>query len=70
LESTLLALTEVVGRGDQSAADASTISALEHPADDHKLTRVGEALDELAKIDAPLSDLRFFAASNLPKLPP
>ena len=41
----------------------STSSALEHPADDHKLTRIGEALDELAKIDASLTeivDLKFF----------
>jgi RNA polymerase sigma factor (TIGR02999 family) len=38
-------------------------SALEHPADDHELTRIGEALDELAKIDASLTeivDLKFF----------
>jgi RNA polymerase sigma factor (TIGR02999 family) len=38
-------------------------SALEHPADVHELTRIGEALDELAKIDASLTeivDLKFF----------
>ena len=41
----------------------STSAALEHPADDHELTRIGEALDELAKIDASLTeivDLKFF----------
>lgn len=41
----------------------STESALEQPADDRELTRIGEALDELAKIDAPLAeivDLKFF----------
>jgi RNA polymerase sigma factor (TIGR02999 family) len=38
-------------------------AALDHPADDRELTRIGEALDELAKIDAPLAeivDLKFF----------
>jgi DNA-directed RNA polymerase specialized sigma24 family protein len=38
-------------------------SALEHPADSHELTRIGEALDELAIIDASLTevvDLKFF----------
>jgi RNA polymerase sigma factor (TIGR02999 family) len=39
-------------------------SALEHPAaDDRELTRIGEALDELARIDAPLAeivDMKFF----------
>ncbi len=37
--------------------------ALEQPADGHELTRIGEALDELAKIDASLTeivDLKFF----------
>jgi RNA polymerase sigma factor (TIGR02999 family) len=41
----------------------STGSALEHPADDRKLTRIGEALDELTKIDASLAeivDMKFF----------
>lgn len=41
----------------------STGSALEQPADDHELMRIGEALDELAKIDAPLAeivDMKFF----------
>jgi len=41
----------------------STGSALEHPADDHELTVIGEALDELGKIDASLTeivDLKFF----------
>lgn len=41
----------------------STGSALEQPADDRELTRIGEALDELAKIDASLSevvDMKFF----------
>jgi RNA polymerase sigma factor (TIGR02999 family) len=41
----------------------STGSALEQPADDRELMRIGEALDELAKIDAPLAeivDMKFF----------
>ncbi len=41
----------------------STGSALEQPADDRELTRIGEALDELAEIDAALSeivDMKFF----------
>jgi RNA polymerase sigma factor (TIGR02999 family) len=41
----------------------STSAALEHPADDRELTCIGEALDELAKIDAPLAeivDMKFF----------
>lgn len=41
----------------------STTSALEQPADDRELLRIGEALDELAKVDAPLAeivDLKFF----------
>jgi RNA polymerase sigma factor (TIGR02999 family) len=41
----------------------STGVALEHPADDRELTRISEALDELAKIDASLSeivDMKFF----------
>lgn len=41
----------------------STGSALEQPADDRELVRIGEALDELAKIDAPLAeivDMKFF----------
>lgn len=41
----------------------STGSALEQPADDGELVRIGEALDELAKIDAPLAevvDMKFF----------
>jgi RNA polymerase sigma factor (TIGR02999 family) len=41
----------------------STSAALERPADDCELTRIGEALDELAKIDAPLAeivDMKFF----------
>jgi RNA polymerase sigma factor (TIGR02999 family) len=38
-------------------------SALEQPADDRELTRIGEALDELAKIDPSLAeivDMKFF----------
>lgn len=41
----------------------STGSALEQPADDRELMRIGEALDELAKVDAPLAeivDMKFF----------
>jgi RNA polymerase sigma factor (TIGR02999 family) len=41
----------------------STGAALELAADDHELTRIGEALDELGKIDAPLAeivDMKFF----------
>jgi RNA polymerase sigma factor (TIGR02999 family) len=41
----------------------STGSAMEPPADDRELMRIGEALDELAKIDAPLAeivDMKFF----------
>jgi RNA polymerase sigma factor (TIGR02999 family) len=41
----------------------SIASALEQPADDRELMRIGEALDELAKIDAPLAeivDMKFF----------
>lgn len=41
----------------------STDSALEQSADDRELTRIGEALDELAKFDAPLAeivDMKFF----------
>lgn len=41
----------------------STSAALEHSADDRELTRIGEALDELAKIDASLAeivDMKFF----------
>ncbi len=41
----------------------STGSALEQPADDHELMRIGEALDELAKVDASLAeivDMKFF----------
>jgi RNA polymerase sigma factor (TIGR02999 family) len=41
----------------------STSAALEHPADDRELTCIGEALDELAKIDASLAeivDMKFF----------
>jgi RNA polymerase sigma factor (TIGR02999 family) len=41
----------------------STGAALEHPADDYELTCIGEALDELSKIDAPLAeivDMKFF----------
>lgn len=41
----------------------STDSALEQTADDRELTRIGEALDELAKFDAPLAeivDMKFF----------
>jgi RNA polymerase sigma factor (TIGR02999 family) len=41
----------------------STNSALEHPADDHKLAHIGDALDELAKIEPSLTeivDLKFF----------
>ena len=38
-------------------------AAFDHPADDRELTRIGEALDELAKIDASLAeivDMKFF----------
>ncbi len=38
-------------------------AAQEHPADDRELTRISEALDELAKTDPPLAeivDLKFF----------
>ncbi len=41
----------------------STTSALEQPADERELVRIGEALDELAKVDAPLAeivDMKFF----------
>jgi RNA polymerase sigma factor (TIGR02999 family) len=41
----------------------STGAALEHPADDRELTRIGEVLDELANVDAPLAeivDMKFF----------
>jgi RNA polymerase sigma factor (TIGR02999 family) len=41
----------------------TTGSALEQPADDRELMRIAEALDELAKIDAPLAeivDMKFF----------
>jgi RNA polymerase sigma factor (TIGR02999 family) len=41
----------------------STGSALEHPADDRELTRIGEALDELARTDPSLAeivDMKFF----------
>jgi RNA polymerase sigma factor (TIGR02999 family) len=41
----------------------STGAALEHASDEHELTRIGEALDELAKIDASLAeivDMKFF----------
>lgn len=41
----------------------STGAALEHPADDRDLTCIGEALDELAQIDASLAeivDMKFF----------
>lgn len=41
----------------------STGSALEQPADDRELMRIGETLDELAKVDAPLAeivDMKFF----------
>lgn len=41
----------------------STGSSVEQPADDRELMRIGEALDELAKIDAPLAevvDMKFF----------
>jgi RNA polymerase sigma factor (TIGR02999 family) len=41
----------------------STGAALEQAADGHELTRIGEALDELTKIDASLAeivDLKFF----------
>lgn len=38
-------------------------SALDHPADDRELTRIGEALDELARTDPSLAeivDMKFF----------
>ena len=41
----------------------STTAALEHPADEHELTRIGEALEELAKVDdslAEIVDMKFF----------
>ncbi len=41
----------------------STGSALDHPADDRELTRIGEALDELARTDRTLAeivDMKFF----------
>ena len=41
----------------------STGSAVEQPVDDGELTQIGEALDELAKIDPPLAeivDMKFF----------
>lgn len=41
----------------------STGAALEQAADDRELKRIGEAFDELAKIDAPLAevvDMKFF----------
>jgi RNA polymerase sigma factor (TIGR02999 family) len=41
----------------------STTSALDHPADEHQLTRIGEALDELARTDPSLAeivDMKFF----------
>jgi RNA polymerase sigma factor (TIGR02999 family) len=41
----------------------STVPALEPVADDRELTNIGEALDELTKIDAPLAeivDMKFF----------
>jgi RNA polymerase sigma factor (TIGR02999 family) len=41
----------------------STAAALEPVVDDHELTSIGEALDELTKVDAPLAeivDMKFF----------
>jgi RNA polymerase sigma factor (TIGR02999 family) len=49
----------------------STSSALEQPANDHQLTRIGEALDELAKIDVSLTeivDLKFFCGCKFAEI--
>lgn len=49
----------------------STTSALEQPADDRELMRIGEALNELAKIDAPLAeivDMKFFCGFTFPEI--
>lgn len=49
-------------RGGQFHITSTTV-ALEQPADDRELTRISEALDELAKIDSSLAemvDLKFF----------
>jgi RNA polymerase sigma factor (TIGR02999 family) len=49
----------------------STNSALEQPADERELMRIGETLDELAKIDAPLAeivDMKFFCGFTFPEI--
>jgi RNA polymerase sigma factor (TIGR02999 family) len=46
-------------------------AALEHPADDRELTRIGEALDGLARIDPPLAeivDMKFFCGFTLAEI--
>ncbi len=49
----------------------SASGTFEHPADSQELTRIGEALDELAKVDPSLTeivDLKFFCGFNFAEI--
>jgi RNA polymerase sigma factor (TIGR02999 family) len=62
---------QAIKRGGQFEITSLNNTAVESPADDAELTRVSEALDELAKVDAPLCqvvDLKFFCGFSFAEI--
>jgi RNA polymerase sigma factor (TIGR02999 family) len=62
---------QAIKRGGQFEITSFSNGVVENPADDRELTRVSEALDELAKLDAPLCqvvDLKFFCGFSFAEI--